>query len=567
MKLFVPLLIIFFSNSVSQQVGYIYSYAGNSNSGITTSDTAGTSALLTIPTGIFMNANYIYITDKGASSIRRLDTTTGILSFYAGSTTGGKGYLEGFRTNAQFNDPYSVFANNDYVWIADSVNFRVRLLTLTTGIVSTVAGNTASGNTQFNVQATSSSLKLPYFIYADNSNNFWISDHDQCNIIYVDWNTRIISRVAGQNTCGYNLEVLATNTLLNNPHSIYVDASSILVADSTNNRIRSINRGTGVITTIAGTGSTTNACLDGTLATSCGINPFGVHSDNDYIWFTDYKNNRVRRISKSTGTINIVAGSGVAGTDGDGGLATSAKINKPDAVYYDGKRCWITDSGGFRIRAAIIKRVAIASILGDPHFTSFSGGRYTIDGLPNKTYSLWSDTYVQWNAEFILRPGNHHVRSLYLGRNWFNLFGFKIEIDPTWKLIINGITVMRIFERIDIGPKTKRSLFHIRYYSRRLSLRIPCVNIIFLRAPKWTAAASKRVRVDHLNLMIQKSDAWTPYCRSPHGLIGQTMKFAFPVEPLGTNGEGVIDGKINDYIVNSPWSCNFTYNRKVDCLN
>src|SRR5207253_867487 len=101
------------------------------------------------------------------------------------------------------------------------------------------------------------------------------------------------------------------------------------ISDAGNARIRKVDASTGVITTVAGTG-VAGFSGDGGAATSAKINdPHGITFDGsgDLI-FADSANNRVRQIDPF-GTITTIAGTGVAGSGGDGGDGTLAQLNDP----------------------------------------------------------------------------------------------------------------------------------------------------------------------------------------------------------------------------------------------
>jgi sugar lactone lactonase YvrE len=134
----------------------------------------------------------------------------------------------------------------------------------------------------------------------------------------------------------------------------------VFIADEGNNRIRKVSTN-GIITTIAGSGSTGDSfggySGDGGLATSAKLNePSGVAVDQSgNVFIADTFNNRIRKVS-TNGIITTVAGSGNAGSyfggySGDGVLATNAELNVPYGVAIDGSgNVFIADSGNNRIR-------------------------------------------------------------------------------------------------------------------------------------------------------------------------------------------------------------------------
>ena len=106
------------------------------------------------------------------------------------------------------------------------------------------------------------------------------------------------------------------------------------MADTDNDRIRRIDKITGIITTVAGGGAggdgglAVNAKLKG--PEGIAVNSFGT------LYIADSDNRRIRRVDASTGIITTHAGTGSQGNTGDGGLAADARLNKPRRVVaYD----------------------------------------------------------------------------------------------------------------------------------------------------------------------------------------------------------------------------------------
>jgi uncharacterized protein YjiK len=130
---------------------------------------------------------------------------------------------------------------------------------------------------------------------------------------------------------------LATLAFLKDPSAVAFDASgNINIVDRGNHRIRMVMKSTGIITTVAGTG-TAGYSGDGGLATSALLDgPEGVAVDESgNIYIADSNNHRIRMVTKRTGIITTVAGTGTAGYSGDGGLATYALLDGPRGVAVD----------------------------------------------------------------------------------------------------------------------------------------------------------------------------------------------------------------------------------------
>jgi trimeric autotransporter adhesin len=246
-----------------------------------------------------------------------LRSGNGIISTVAGTGSYGSSGDGGIATSAEFSSPDDIAIDaSGNIYIADAGNNRIRMVTKSTGIISTVAGTGSYGYSGDGGIATSAALNYPRGVAIDASGNIYIADTYNNRIRMVTKSTGIISIVAGAGSSGYSGDGgLATSALLYNPRGVAIDASgNIYIADAGNNRIRMVTLSTGIISTVAGTGSS-GYSGDGGLATSAkSYYPYGVAIDaSGNIYIADTYNNRIRMVTKSTGIISTVAGTGSYG--------------------------------------------------------------------------------------------------------------------------------------------------------------------------------------------------------------------------------------------------------------
>ncbi len=192
-----------------------------------------------------------------------------------------------------------------------------------------------------------------------------------------------IYTMAGTGVAGFAGDgALATAAKLNDPTDVFKDAAgNYYIADRNNHRVRKINTA-GIISTIAGTG-TAGYSGDGGLATLAKLDhPNGVAVDaTGNIYIADESNNVIRMIN-TAGIISTVAGTGAAGFSGDGGVATSARLNDPQAVAKDlSGNIYIADNNNSRVRM-INPSGIISTIAGG------TGPAFTVDGVPATSVSL-----------------------------------------------------------------------------------------------------------------------------------------------------------------------------------
>jgi hypothetical protein len=388
--------------------GTITTLAGNGSFGYGGDGFPATSASLNFPTGVSADgAGNVYIADYGNYRIRKV-ATTGIISTVAGD--GNYGYSgDGVpATTTSLADPFGVSADAaGNFYIADSGNQRIRRVS-TTGIISTVAGNGSYGFSGDGGPATGASLATPFGVVVDSAGNFFIADLDNQRIRKVS-TTGIISTVAGDGTYGYGGDGgPATATSLANPHGVAVDGSgNLYIADSDNQRIRKVDN-TGTITTVAGNGAYSYGG-DGGPATGASLYlPTGVTLDaTGNVYIADQGNNRIRKVDAGTGIITTVAGNGNYGYSGDGGPATAASLAAPAGVAVDAAgNIYIADQGNNRVRKVDAITGIITTVAGNGS-NGFSG-----DGGPAIAASLSFPTGVALDAGnfYIADQGNNRIR-------------------------------------------------------------------------------------------------------------------------------------------------------------
>ncbi len=347
------LLFAISSNLFAQTINTI---AGNGTIGFSGDGGPATSAQFSYPFGITLdNSNNIFFADINNHRIRKINSITGIITTVAGNGIGSYAGDGGLATSARLNSPASVAVDAlGNLFISDQNNHRIRKVDGITGIITTLAGTGIDGFSGDGGLATSAKINTPFGLSVDASGNIFFTDVYNSRIRRIDAITNIITTVAGNGVDGYSGDGgLATSAALYNPTDVKVDATgNLFIADYINQRIRKVDFITGIISTVAGTG-VSGFSGDGGLATSAKIaGESGVTVDAiGNIYLTSQGNQRIRKVDIATGFISTIAGTGVSGFSGDGGLATSAQLNFPSAIAVDAfDNIYFTDQSNQRIR-------------------------------------------------------------------------------------------------------------------------------------------------------------------------------------------------------------------------
>ncbi|WP_158289677.1 S-layer homology domain-containing protein [Paenibacillus flagellatus] len=340
-------------------------------------------------------AGNLYIPDQYNHVIRKVDTS-GIITTVAGrpgveanwSIPSGDG---GPATSATLRYPSSVtFDSEGNMYITELGYERVRKVD-TNGIISTVAGSSTGqlGYSGDGGPATSALLNRPVDVAVDSTGNLYIAEIFNHTIRKVDKSTGIISTVAGTGAAGFSGDGGPANLAqLNTPYSIDFDGSgNMYFADRNNNRVRKIDT-SGNISTVAGTG-VAGYTGDGGPATAARMwSPIGLTVDDDGTLYVVENGNHVVRKISPTGIITTIAGTGAFGDSGDGGPATSAKLKVPIGIDLDHNgNLYVSDNGNYKIKKlkAVTYTVTFDKNGGDTEATpttlNVTDGE-TVDALP-----------------------------------------------------------------------------------------------------------------------------------------------------------------------------------------
>jgi serine/threonine protein kinase, bacterial len=302
----------------------------------------GTAASFSHPEGVAVDASgNVYVADTSNSEIRKI-TAGAIVTSFAG-TAGSPGSANGTGSAASFDSPVGIAVDaSGNVYVADSANDDIREIN-PSGVVITFAG---TGSTGFaNGTGTAASFDNPTGVAVDAADNVYVADQNNDAIRKIS-PAGVVSTLAGSGSTGFanGTGVAAT---FDNPTGLAVDATgNIYVADQNNFAIRKITPG-GVVTTLAGSGISGAVNATGTAASF--NHPYDVIVDaQGDVFVADGGNDLIREIT-SAGVVTTLAGTGTAGSSNATG--TFASFSSPWGVAINSSnQIFVADTNNNMIR-------------------------------------------------------------------------------------------------------------------------------------------------------------------------------------------------------------------------
>jgi len=326
---------------VNAATGNITTLAGNGSSSDTGDNGLAVNATLSFPSGIILDgAGNIFIADTGNNKVREIVASTGNIITVAGNGTpgfAGDG-LVSTSANVELYEPQGVSIDDSgNLYIADTLNQRIRRVDTVTGIINTIAGNGAAGTngpgsgtfSGDNAPAAAAGLSQPYAVAFDLAGNMYIPDSSNNRIRRVMAVNEVISgnsvitTYAGTGTVGYSGDGgLATAANLSSPADVVVDpAGNLYISDTQNKRIRKVRASNQFITSFTENSAIQYLDLTKTFRSVDIDGPLGLYLDGSgNLYIADSLNMKIRQIqsnlvaldfttpvrqgSKSTYTIN-----------------------------------------------------------------------------------------------------------------------------------------------------------------------------------------------------------------------------------------------------------------------
>jgi DNA-binding beta-propeller fold protein YncE len=393
----------------------IKTLAGNGEPGCTGDGGPSTQARLNEPKGVTIDCHgNVYVADSENHVVRKVERATGIISTVAGLS--GEGHMRqaveqdapaqpmdedplaggvgetgpatftqqadlsgtvrywtnqaatapqryggdgGPAVRAQLNFPTAVAVDQEgNVYIADTMNHRVRMVDAVTGMITTVAG---TGQARFSGEggpADQAALNEPAALAVDDEGRLYIADQSNHRVRMVNLRTGVIQTIAGTGVATYDGDGKpARDTALAGPSGLALMADRLYIADTFNGRVRCVELSSRLMTTVAGDGGVYRyeSPLD---APSASLSrPTGMAFDHEgRLFLTDSDNHVVRQWDWELGLAFCMAGQGVPCYSGDGGIAREAGLCYPFGIVADRDgMLLVADTFNHRIRVLALE--------------------------------------------------------------------------------------------------------------------------------------------------------------------------------------------------------------------
>lgn len=239
----------------------------------------------------------IFVADYGSNLIRKIDTS-GMVTTFAGdpnSTT----LLDGQGSLAKFRNPIALAIDaNDNLYVSDYNNNAIRQIT-PSAQVSTLVGSVTAG--YLDASGLAARFNRPWGLALSPSGDLFVADSSNHRIRKIDKNTLRVSTVAGSSSIGF-VDGPALSSAFNTPGYIKFDQdSNLIIADSENHKLRKLDFANDKVSTLAGLGIA--GYKDSKLSEALMIRPRGLAIKNSEIYISEDTVNRIRDLRK----INIPA--------------------------------------------------------------------------------------------------------------------------------------------------------------------------------------------------------------------------------------------------------------------
>ena len=330
------------------------------------------------------------------------------------ATVAGSGAKESNVSSGRFNkvnigQTFGVEIGPDGdLYICEVENHRVWRLNLETRQAVVVAGSGRQGYSGDGGSATSADMNEPYEVRFDDEGNMFVVEMQNHIVRRVDAETHEITTIAGTGQAGFFGDGgVATRAQLRRPHSIAIHEQTLFIADIGNHRIRQVDLATGKISTLAGNGDKVMPS-PGPFSGKPMVGPRALYVTGNSLWVALREGHSVWKLNLKRGDIVHIAGSGKKGHTGDGGSAREATFNGPKGIVVDKhERVYVVDTENQVIRRVDVGSDRVTTVAGSG-IRGFrgDGGLATVAAM-DRPHGICLD---QQGNVYVGDTNNHRVR-------------------------------------------------------------------------------------------------------------------------------------------------------------
>lgn len=355
MKALIPPLVLLAGLTADPPPRSIYGVAGTGQRGYSGDGGPATKAQLDAPFDVALDRDgNLFFSDTMNHCVRRVDGQTNVITTVAGNGKKGFSGDGGAATEATMNEPYGIALDADGdLFIVDRLNACIRRVDAKSKTIRTIAGTGKPGFSGDGGPGDKAQLREPNGIALDGRGKLYIADVRDQRVRVLDLRSGIITTFCGT---GEKKEEgdggPYQKAILFGPRAVAVGPDgNVYICEREGHAIRRVNLATGIIERVAGTGVAGYTGDGGPALKATFKGPKEMKVDPaGNIFVVDTENHAIRRIDAATGIIETVAGSGTAGGSGGGGPATAAKLNRPHGVC-------VAPDGGFYIGDTLNHRI------------------------------------------------------------------------------------------------------------------------------------------------------------------------------------------------------------------
>ena len=291
----------YFTGHKIQQIvlstGAVTTLAGSGSSGA--SDGTGTAATfnrpqaLTTPDGV-----NLYVVEQYNSAVRKIVISSGVVTTFAGSMT-ASGTTDGTGTAARFGSsvsggPSGITSDTENLYVADTTNDLIRKIVISSGVVTTLAGDGTAATTDGT--GTAASFDGPTGITTDGTNLYVGEGYNGCTIRKVVISTGVVTTIAGSSCYSSDLDATGTSAKFGSIYALATDGTNLYTAGGDHRNIRKIVISSGVVTTFAGSTSNVSGYTNGNGTSALFKFPRGITTDGTSLYVGDYSDDSIRKI-------------------------------------------------------------------------------------------------------------------------------------------------------------------------------------------------------------------------------------------------------------------------------